>query len=506
MGPLFLFTMAFGGLAVPKLNLILALVCRDYFADRAAKDPQFTYLPVVLGADNDQCRVPEVQSLASRFGLYLNLITGLMSAIGSPRLGHLSDRYGRLKLMAFSALMSLFSEMFTIYVVANADTAFLSLLLVGAFVDGLGGSFTLAASLAFSYGADCTAPERRNVVYGYFHAVLFAGMAVGPLLFGFMIKYTGTADSVFYAVIACHTFYFVMLAFVIPESVSKARQMAARELHRATKTETRGGSFWTNLNPLNIIRPLRILFPKPDGMHMWSAVRLKTLSSLRRNLIVLAAVDTVVFAVGMGGAQILILYAEYMFGWHNYESSLFMSLACTTRVIGLLVLLPLATRLFRGPQSQDQAHRGCDRLDLGIIKAAVLFDVIGYIGYVTTRTPGLFIVSAVFASMGGMGSPTLQSSLTKHVPPAETGKILGATGLLHALARVVAPVTFNLIYSATVGKYTQTVFVCLASLFGLSFLLSWFIEPHGKSSGRLRLVPTLTLSSVHATDSTTGSP
>lgn len=110
--------MAFGGLAVPKLNLILALVCRDYFADRAAKDPQFTYLPVVLGADNDQCRVPEVQSLASRFGLYLNLITGLMSAIGSPRLGHLSDRYGRLKLMAFSALMSLFSEMFTIYVVA----------------------------------------------------------------------------------------------------------------------------------------------------------------------------------------------------------------------------------------------------------------------------------------------------------------------------------------------------------------------------------------------------
>lgn len=482
---MFLFTTGFGGLVVPKLNLILALICRDYFADQAAKDPHFTYLPVVLGESNDQCRVPEVQSLTSKFMLYLNLITGLLSAVSSPRLGHLSDRYGRKKLMAYSALMTLISEAFTIYVVANADTAPLFLLLVGAFIDGLGGSFTLAASLVFSYGADCTAPERRNVVFGYCHAILFAGIAFGPLLFGFMIKYTGTADSVFYTVIGCHAFYFVMLAFVIPESVSKARQMAARELHRAKKSGTNGGSFWTDLNPLNILRPLRILFPKPDGMHMWSAERLKTLSSLRRNLIVLAAVDTLMFGVNMGSGQILILYAEYMFGWHNYESSLFMSLTSTTRVIGLVVFLPLATRLVRGPQSRDQANRGCDRLDLGVIKAAVMFDVAGYIGYITTRTPGLFTLSAIVASMGGMGSPTLQSSLTKHVPPAETGQILGVTGLLHALARVVAPVTFNLIYSATVGKFTQTVFVCLASLFGLSFILSWFIEPHGESNGRI---------------------
>src|SRR3981081_949001 len=97
---MFVFTTAFGGIVVPRLNLILNLVCRDYLADRAAKDPRVTYLPVIFGDDNDQCRTPEVQSLAAIFMVYLNLVVGLLSAIVSPRLGDISDRYGRKTLMA----------------------------------------------------------------------------------------------------------------------------------------------------------------------------------------------------------------------------------------------------------------------------------------------------------------------------------------------------------------------------------------------------------------------
>ncbi|KAK3044359.1 hypothetical protein LTS18_001484, partial [Coniosporium uncinatum] len=80
--------------------------------------------------------------------------------------------------------------------------------------------------------------------------------------------------------------------------------------------------------------------------------------------------------------------------------------------------------------------------------------------------------------IGGIGSPTLQSALTKHVPPDKTGQLLGASGLLHALARVVSPTIFNGIYSATVGKFTQTVFVCLTVTFGAAFVVSWMVKPH----------------------------
>ena len=87
-------------------------------------------------------------------------------------------------------------------------------------------------------------------------------------------------------------------------------------------------------------------------------------------------------------------------------------------------------------------------------------------------------LSGIIASFGGIGSPTLQSALTKHIPSDRTGQVLGATGLLHALARVVAPTIFNLIYSQTVGIFPQTVFLCLASVFVLAAIMSWLLKPN----------------------------
>lgn len=81
--------LGFGGTVVPRITLILTLVCRDYFAEKSLKDPNFTYLLVLLCEDNAQCRIPEVHSLVARFQLYLNLTAGILSALASPQLGHL---------------------------------------------------------------------------------------------------------------------------------------------------------------------------------------------------------------------------------------------------------------------------------------------------------------------------------------------------------------------------------------------------------------------------------
>jgi MFS family permease len=97
----------------------------------------------------------------------------------------------------------------------------------------------------------------------------------------------------------------------------------------------------------------------------------------------------------------------------------------------------------------------------------------------------VFILSGAVAALGGIGSPAIGSALTKHVPPDRVGQLLGATGLLHAFARVLGPTIFNGIYSATVGNFRQTVFVCLTATFGAALVLSWFIRPHGKHADSL---------------------
>jgi hypothetical protein len=264
------------------------------------------------------------------------------------------------------------------------------------------------------------------------------------------------------------------MAFVVPESVSMKRQLAAREKHEELRNDLRQDSNWdwiNQLRSLNLLAPLKVLWPTGEGSS----------PALRRNLVFLAAVDTIVFGVAMGSMTVVIIYTNYMFGWKTFESSRFMSIVNSCRVFCLLVVLPLVTKFARRQKGfPSQKNSGSDLFDLSIIRFAVLFDTLGYLGYTLARSGDMMILSGSIAAVGGVASPALQAAMTKHVPPEQTGQLLGASGLLHALARVVAPTIFNGIYAATVGNFTQTVFVCLTATFGTAFVISWVIRPHGK--------------------------
>jgi len=470
--PFFVMTLAYGGVVTPRINLILNLVCREYLSEQKALDPNFTALPVMFDGENPQCRIPEVQARVSQFTLYGNLIAGLLSAIISPKLGALSDRYGRTKLIALTSLGSLGADIVTILAARSPETFTVNWILIGFALDGLCGSFTTAFAIVHAYATDCTPPALRSVAFSYFHGCLFTGFAIGPILAGLVVRATGTPLSVFYVMMGVHVLFMIFTGFIAPESLSKSRKQTAQDKHKVKRDETPVSNDWIDtLRKVNIFEPLNILWPRGPG----------TSNALRRNLALLAAVDTMMFGVAMGSITIIIIYANYQFGWETFESSVFMSIVNTFRVFFLVVALPIATYYVRGSSkdiAKNHKNTGSDTFDLVIIRVAVFFDTLGYLGYTLARTGPLLIASGVVASIGGIGSPTLQSALTKHVPADRTGQLLGASGLLHALARVVAPTIFNAIYSATVGKFDQTVFVCLTATFAVAFVTSWFVKPH----------------------------
>ncbi|KAL6718714.1 hypothetical protein ACLMJK_002948 [Lecanora helva] len=476
--PFFLFTMAFGGVVVPRLDLIISLICRQYCSDRAIHDPTFHLAPVILGSNNPQCRTPEVQALVSKFQLYSSLIAGILSAITSPKLGALSDRYGRTKMISVSILGMLLSELTTILVAVYPDMFSVNWILFGFLFDGLGGSFIAAMALSYAYASDCTVPDRRNVVFGWYHGTLFAGIAFGPILAGYIVKASGKLLAPFYIAFSLHAAFLLFLLLVVPDSLTKERQLAARQKKKSLSDDSSNSGYassWFSditriLRTGNILAPLAVLYPTGPG----------TNPRVRRNLVLIAAVDTTMFGVAMGSMTVVLLYCKYMFGWDTFATTVFVSIVNTSRVITLLILLPLLSRLLRGPVSTraKPKNSGSDRIDLGIIRSAILFDFLGYVGYTLVRTGPLFILCGALAAVGGMGSPTLQAALTKHAPPDKTGQVLGAMGLLHATARVVAPIVFNLTYAKTVGGFTQTVFVCLGATFGLAGVFSWFIRPY----------------------------
>ncbi|OJJ95270.1 hypothetical protein ASPACDRAFT_55301 [Aspergillus aculeatus ATCC 16872] len=479
-----LYMLGFGGTAVPKINLMVTLVCKDYMAKKASQNPGFTYLPVIIGSDNAQCQVPEVQSQVARFQLYYNLVAGILSALVCPRLGHLSDRHGRTRVIALSTLATVVGEAITLFVAAQPDLVSVNVLLGAAFVDGLGGSFTTIMALTASYASDCTAPAHRSVAFGYLYGALFSGLAAGPLLAAVLIKRTGQVLDVFTASLVLHILFLVTILLLVPESLSPGRQAAFRDRHRKHLHDQPPKPIWDTLNPKHLLTPLAVLLPpvgRPSPLFPNAG---GATPALRRNIILLTTLDTLAFGVALGSAQVIIMYAEYKFGWGNVESSLFISSISIIRVLNLFVIYPLITAVFQpasDPHNPAAEKRvpGSSPYEISLIRISILLDTLGNIGYALAFNGALMTFSGVVMALGGMGVPTLQSSLTKHVPREGLGQILGAKGLLHALARIFAPTACSLIYSVTVGRFTPAIFVVLAAVFGAASAASWWIRPFG---------------------------
>ncbi|KEZ41385.1 hypothetical protein SAPIO_CDS7508 [Scedosporium apiospermum] len=480
VGPFFLYTLAFGGIIVPKLNLIISLICREYFADQTSKNPGLVFPPVILGGNNEECQISPVQKTATKMTLVMNLAVGLLSAISAPKLGHLSDRYGRAKWLALSSCGGIIGEIITIVAAKFPDVVDYRWIILGSVFDGLTGSFTAGTILGQSYASDCTPPSKRSVAIGYLHACLFTGLALGPILSAKFIKHTGNElVSIFYVALGCHVFFVLFVLFVLPESVSKRRQLLSREKY-SKELEARGedNSWLSSLRHRNPFAPLRILYNKHPS----------ATSRFRRNIISLALVDMVLLGAAMGAGTVIILYSEYVFKWDNYRSSQFVSLVSTVRAFVLMAILPLINYIFRTrpaarrrrlfPGRVVETNKGCDELDIWLIRTALISDVLGATGYFFASTEPLFVLSGIVTAFGGLGSATIQAAITKHVPPEKVGQLLGAVGLLHGLARVAAPLAFNGLYHATLDTYPQAIFILLAALFSVSLAASLIVKPH----------------------------
>ena len=79
-----------GAVAVPKLNVILAMMCVQYGEN----------VNVLQKLRPDQiCNTPSIHARMGRFMMFANFISGVGCAFSSPKMGVLSDFYGRKPLL-----------------------------------------------------------------------------------------------------------------------------------------------------------------------------------------------------------------------------------------------------------------------------------------------------------------------------------------------------------------------------------------------------------------------
>ncbi|KAH7049437.1 major facilitator superfamily domain-containing protein, partial [Macrophomina phaseolina] len=437
------YSLAFGIALVPRINLVVSLICRQ----TPLLDPDAP--PVVVGGFNPQCQVDAVSAHTAMVQSAGNVVSGVLSMGMSAWLSALSDRVGRVKIVAYAAVVLMCVEVVLVALARAPEGTSYRWLFVAYTLDGLSGSFAVAMAMASAYISDCVDEEKRNVEVGRIHGSMFIGIAAGPAISSAIIA--GTQEQspllVFYIGLAMRAVAIIYLLTCVAESLPSARKgfrsafiPSATRWQQITKP-TRGiNAILIKLSKLNPVKWLDRLVP-PGSPN--SRAR-------RRNVILLIGIDIICYAGALSTSDVLILYPQVVFKWGNVENNMFMSVVNGFRAIVSTLGIPVLIFLFqrRTPNHPlSAANLLVDPLDRTLILTALLFDIFGYVGYAASPNGILFTLCGAAAAFGAVGLSTSEAALTK----SKVGELMAGLGLLQSVVRIVAPAVVNVVYGATVA-------------------------------------------------------
>ncbi|KAK9370141.1 major facilitator superfamily domain-containing protein [Lipomyces kononenkoae] len=491
LAPFMLFALAFGGNLTPKINIILTLVCREYYAKQQdTLGPSVTQWAIRLASSDmvralegdvsEMCQVAEVHATASTVTMWVGGLTGLLGTVTSAWLGALSDRIGRRPTLLIGCLGPFLADCTIIFAAKSSYLKSYNLYYLAAFFDGITGSYILVVAMCHSYATDCTPPgNKRAAAFGLFHGVLFGGMAIGPLITSFTVSRTGNVLSFFYVGLVLQVVFFLLVLFVIPESLSRSRMLQAKEDYRRRQRQAEHAVSGRPLTVRELVS--RINFLKSLGA-FWPNDGTKL--AIKRNMVILAIMDALCVGNTMGEMMAVLLYAEFMFHWTSVETGYYVTTIGVVRIVLLFVILPnILPRLKayvdryqkrNGTHLPDGKVFGATDTDILLIRGSAVMGLLAYVGFMVTNTPVPFLLCGATGALSGALAPGMEAAISKHVPRNKTGQILGAVALTHSIARVIAPTVYLSIYGATVGWFPKALFVIFICSFS-SILLGTFL-------------------------------
>ncbi|OBZ88855.1 putative membrane protein C14C4.07 [Choanephora cucurbitarum] len=491
IAPMFSVTFAFGALMAPMIQFYTVVFCYKYYeAQKGSSLDGENDLPSI-----EDCAIPEVQAIVSKAQAIIMFLSYTACLLSAGFLGSLSDRKGRRFVILISGLGNIILMIAYLVTISYAHIFGISLLYIAPMIRGLVGGDNVLVVTAQAYISDCTSPTKRTIAFGHLIAAIFLGATLGPPLSSYVLKETGSITNVFLMVLFVSTLFELYAFFILPESHDF-------EKFKVPQKNT------TFLQRINIFSALNILFRT---------------SSEHANKHALPFIAGVQFMLNIVMMPPTLLYAMLVFGWTAYEGGLYISSAAFTRLLVMVLILPLVSKLFhknrasvnkdernrktsvasatssstvfsdkrgertKGDKSKDlsdddKPHTEEDikhsiRFDIWMVRIGMSIEALGLIGIGTAPSSAGVVVAGCLQSFALLGVPSLKSLLTTLVKPSEIGELMGAIAVLESIAMIMSQFGLNAIYSMSVKVMPQLTFYICAILAFVGAFLTLFVYP-----------------------------
>nr|VWO98059.1 Calcium dependent mitochondrial carrier protein [Ganoderma boninense] len=452
---------------------------------------------------------PTVQAIVAKLNTAMTTSMGILACMTTAWWGSLSDRYGRTRILGCAVVGVLMMDLcflstFWFYKYIPGGYWFL---LIGPILEGFLGGQTLINATVHAYIADCTPPALRSGMFSLNLGLLFTGVAIGPVLGGLLIRFTGSFIVVFFISAIIHVIYALLVWFVIPESLSKADMLGARARYKVANEEyfaahAHGGALvffkrmFSFLTPLAIFLPVRVDGGKPS-------------MGRKRDWNLLLIVMSYGFVISLLGLYLYVIqYLEATYEWNTEQVGYWFSSVGAARASFLTLILPMVIRFFKpkdapirlpadadeplasptdaslsveqpsralSPPSRREHHHHDPNFDLKVAKVSVGIEVLVYMLMVFS-TSGLMFAGVATLGAFGMGfGPAIQSvalTLYNRRGGKDSGRLFGAMSVVQSLSSgVLGPFVYGLTYMSTVRTFPKAIFIMGCGAVTTSFLL-----------------------------------
>lgn len=299
-----------------------------------------------------------------------------MQFLFAPVLGELSDKFGRRPILLISLLGLGLDYLFH----AFAPTIFW--LFVGRIIAGICGA---SITVANSYIADVSTPEKRAQNFGIVGVAFGLGFIIGPALGGLLAEIDINLPFFFAAGLSFLNLIYGY--FILPESL-KPENRRSIEIKR--------------------------LIPGKALKHL----------SKYPLIIGLALSYFLVYVAGQSVQSTWTFYTEFKYGWDSSDVGLSLSIVGVTVAIVQGGLIRIALKKLG---KKWTIYTGMIFWSIGLFLFSIALD--GWMIYA-------FILPYC---LGGIAGPTLQGVISNQVPSNEQGELQGALTSLVALSSIVGP-------------------------------------------------------------------